>query len=31
MLTSLNELYEDTMDNPMSDQIILKLRYRFGS
>ena len=31
MLTSFNELYEDTMDNPMSDQIILKLRYRFGS
>ena len=31
MLTSFNELYEDTLDNPMSDQIILKLRYRFGS
>jgi len=31
MLTSFNELYEDTMDNPISDQIILKLRYRFGS
>ena len=31
MLTSFNELYEDIMDNPMSDQIIMKLRYRFGS
>ena len=30
-LTSFNELYEDTMDNPLSDQIILKIRYRFGS
>ena len=31
ILTSFNELYEDTLENPMSDQIILKLRYRFGS
>ena len=30
-LTTFNDLFEDTMDNPLSDQIILKLRYRFGS
>jgi hypothetical protein len=30
-LTTFNDLFEDTMDNPMSDQIILKIRYRFGS
>jgi len=30
-LTAFNDLLEDTMDNPLSDQIILKVRYRFGS
>ena len=29
--TSFNDLAEDTFDNPISDQIILKVRYRFGS
>ena len=29
--TSFSNLAEDTFDNPLSDQIILKIRYRFGS
>lgn len=29
--TSFDELARDTFDNPISDQIILKIRYRFGS
>ena len=31
VLTTFNDLFEDTLDNPLSDQIILKIRYRFGS
>jgi hypothetical protein len=31
IFTTFNDLFEDTMDNPLSDQIILKIRYRFGS
>ena len=30
-LTAFNDMLEDTMDTPLSDQIILKIRYRFGS
>jgi hypothetical protein len=30
-LTAFSDLFDDTMDNPLSDQIILKVRYRFGS
>ena len=29
--TSFGDLAEDTIDRPLSDEIILKLRYRFGS
>ena len=29
--TAFNDLAEDTFDNPLSDEIILKIRYRFGS
>ena len=30
-LTAFSGLFDDTMDNPLSDQVILKIRYRFGS
>ncbi len=29
--TSFSDLTEDTIDRPLSDEIILKVRYRFGS
>ena len=29
--TTFDDLAEDTFDNPLSDEIILKIRYRFGS
>ena len=31
VLTTFGDLFEETVDNPLSDQIILKIRYRFGS